>query len=271
MRDREIELISALVEGRLDDESEARALIASSVDLQAVYEAQKKAREALLAAGPVLMREDERAVLHRDVWTTLRTEATSPGTTSWYYRWVPITAGLVIVVVIGTAIIGGRADTVETAAIGASADSAATTMAASAGTTAASTERTTDEAMTGAFEADSPQAEDGAGEVDQLDTRLFADAARALRQEGTDLTLAPPSSTEMTIDLGMCLDEADLHDVDVIGTIDSASLSDISGISVPGDVSRAFIVAVPAGEDVETASFIFFVDSETCQLVYTGQ
>jgi hypothetical protein len=266
MRNHEIELISALVEGRLEDESEARSLIASSVDLQTEYEAQKKAHEALAAAGPTFMRDDERAALHRDVWTALTAE-TRPSRTPWYYRWVPITAGLFVVVILGAVIVGGQADTVETAAVGAAADSAETTVAAATGTTEAAAGTT--EAMAEA-EAASPLDESDGRAFDQLDAGLFADAARALRREGA-VALAPASSAETAIDLDECLDKADLHDVDVIGIIDSASLADMSGTSIPDDVSKAFIVAVPADDDLETASFIFFVDSETCELVYTGQ
>jgi hypothetical protein len=270
MRDHEIELISALVEGRLEDDSEARALIASSVELQTEYEAQKKAHEALAAAGPTFMRDDERAALHRDVWTALRAE-TRRSRTPWYYRWVPITAGLFVVVILGAVILGGQQESGEIEMTGAAADAAATTMAASTGTTVASVERATEEAMTGAPEATSPGAEGSGSDVDQLDTRLFADANRAFRREGADLALAPASSAETAIELDECLGKADVQDVDVIGIVDSASLADMSGISVPDDISKTFIVAVPAGDDVDTASFIFFVDSEACQLVYAGE
>jgi hypothetical protein len=269
MRDHEIELISALVEGRLDDESEARALIASSVELQAEYEAQKKAREALVAVGAALMQPDERAALHRDLWTALTSDA-RPSRAPWYYRWVPVTAGLLVVLVLGTLIVGGQGDTsVDTAAIGAAAESAETTTAAATATTEAASAETT-EAMSDEQAAAAP--DDGAGRVlDQLDTRLFADANRALRREGADLALAPASSAETAVDLDECLDEAGVHDVDVLGTIDSASLAELSGDPVPENATGTFIIAVLAGDDLKTASSIFFVDSGSCQLVYTGQ
>lgn len=270
MRDHEIELISALVEGRLDDESEALALIASSVELQAEYEAQKKAREALVAAGPALMQQEERAALHRDLWTAL-TSDTRPSRAPWYYRWVPVTAGLFVVLVLGILIVGGQGDTsVETAAIGAAAESAETTTAAATATTEAASAETT-EAMSDEQAAAAP--DDGAGRVlDQLDTRLFADTAKTLREGGTELALVSPPGALPTIDhLDECLDQAGVHDVDVIGTIDSASLAELSGDPVPENATGTFILAVPAGEDVETASSILFVDSETCQVAYVDE
>ena len=43
MRNKEVELIAALAEGSLEDETAARALVASSTKHQAEYEAQKTA------------------------------------------------------------------------------------------------------------------------------------------------------------------------------------------------------------------------------------
>lgn len=67
MREHEIDLIAALVEGRLEDETEARALITSSPEMRQEYQAQKLAYEALAGAGMVRMTESERSALHRDI------------------------------------------------------------------------------------------------------------------------------------------------------------------------------------------------------------
>jgi hypothetical protein len=267
MRDHEIELISALVEGRLEDESEARALIASSAELQAAYEAQKNAREALTAAGPALMRQDEKTALHRDLWTELRTE-TKRTRTPWYYRWVPITAGLFIVMIAVVVVGGGGGnETAETlGAIGAGLETAPTTTAAAT----ASTDASATEEMAADGGESAPE-QTTARDLNQLDTQLFAKAAATFREGGANAALTTPSSSERSIDLDECLGKADLADVDVIGTIDSAALSEVSGISVPDDISKTFVVAVPAGQEVGTASFIFFVDSESCQTVYVDE
>src|ERR687892_348665 len=99
MRDQDLELIAALVEGRLDDETEARALIASSAEAREEYEAQKRAYESLAAMGTAHLTETERATLHRDLWTELRGGDTPERTkTPWYVRWSPVAAGLFVVV-----------------------------------------------------------------------------------------------------------------------------------------------------------------------------
>jgi hypothetical protein len=97
MRDHELELIAALVEGRLEDEAEARALIASSPEHAEEYEAQKLAYETLQDVGVVSLSDVERAALHRDVWTALRTQPTVKARSPWWYRWTPVAAGLLVV------------------------------------------------------------------------------------------------------------------------------------------------------------------------------
>ncbi|HSM45432.1 MAG TPA: hypothetical protein VK969_10490, partial [Acidimicrobiia bacterium] len=80
MRDDQIELIAALVEGRLEDESEARALIDSAPEFREEYEGQKTAYEMLTRVGTASLSDGERSALHRDVWTSLRQGTnTSPG------------------------------------------------------------------------------------------------------------------------------------------------------------------------------------------------
>jgi len=72
MRKNEIELIAALAEGRLEDETAARALVDSSAAHRAEYEAHKTALEALIAIPSAQLSEHESAALHRDVWTELQ-------------------------------------------------------------------------------------------------------------------------------------------------------------------------------------------------------
>ena len=84
----EIELIAALAEGRLEDESEARALIASSEKYRVEYEAQKTALDALGEVATTRMTDVEKAALHRDVWTALSAEPVQGKKAApWYFRW----------------------------------------------------------------------------------------------------------------------------------------------------------------------------------------
>ncbi len=81
MRRHQVELIAALAEGRLEDESEARALIASSPRAKAAYEAQVHALESLKAlSGPLEMTESEKSAMQRDIWTVLTAEKSVPAT-----------------------------------------------------------------------------------------------------------------------------------------------------------------------------------------------
>jgi hypothetical protein len=261
MRDREIDLISALVEGTLEDETEARAMLAASPELQAEYEAQRLAYEALSSAGSATMRDDEKAALHRDVWTALRSEPAAPRVRApWYYRWVPVGVGVFVV--------GIAAVTVLTQTSGG--DGAATFDEAAAETTIA-TSAEAGEMSAGTAAEDAATDTTAAAMAMAPETEMFGAAARSLREDRVDGTTEVPSATESAIALDECLDQAGLQDVDVIQIIDSAFLSEISGITVPTeDESRSFLVAVPAQEDPETAP-IFFVDSDTCDIAYVDE
>jgi hypothetical protein len=95
MRERDLDLIVALVEGRLEDEEEARALIESSSKHRLEYEAQKTAYQALSSAGTASLSETERAGIRRDVWSDLRSRPTPVVPANpWYYRWVSVAAGV---------------------------------------------------------------------------------------------------------------------------------------------------------------------------------
>lgn len=78
MSRREIELVTALAEGVLEDESEARALIERSARLRSIYEEQKLAVEALQSLPQASLTESEKSDLRRDVWTALRAPETTP-------------------------------------------------------------------------------------------------------------------------------------------------------------------------------------------------
>ncbi|MEE8375042.1 MAG: hypothetical protein V3S26_01805, partial [Acidimicrobiia bacterium] len=99
MRKHEIELITALAEGTLDDETQARALIESSNKARVEYEAQKTTLAALADVQPAVMSDIEKATLHRDIWTALKAQPVAVKKTApWYYRWSYAAAGLFLVV-----------------------------------------------------------------------------------------------------------------------------------------------------------------------------
>jgi hypothetical protein len=256
MRDHELNLIAALVEGRLDDETEARALIDSSPQHRSEYEAQKLAYETLRDAGTASLSETESARLHRDLWTALRTEAAAkPTKTPWYYVWAPVAAGLFVIVGLVTVLnqIGGveadqlaadlpvttagDAETLDTVDSGAEGGGSATTSAAGApGSTGSGTDGSTDEARA-----------------------LYAAEAQQLRQGDLNAPLEAyeDSSTEADSDQA-CVEEAGLSDHRILATLTS-----------PDDGNRV-AVAHPEGETLADSPIVF-VDLSTCEIVYRDE
>jgi hypothetical protein len=266
MRDHDLELIAALVEGRLEDETEARALIVSSAEAREEYEAQKLAYESLRAMGTADLTEEERAVLHRDVWTELRTETAPKETkTPWYYRWAAVAAGLFVVIGL-VAVLSGQevADTFDEIAADLSGDgeegAAATTTAAGAtdmdsggddaGPESAPTETT--EAMR--------EGTTTAAANDASATFYEAEAARVREREFTG-RLQAFEEEEESGEVDACLVEAGFIDYRPVATL---TRPDPAG----SDGEEPLVVAAPV-QTVLAEAPLAFVDLETCQVIYT--
>jgi hypothetical protein len=108
MRKRDIELVTALAEGRLVDETAARALIDRSPRLREHYQTQRRVIEAMAQIPPVALTETERATLHRTVWGVLAGDAPSSATSAggWSLRWGY--AAVALLVVAGTVSVIGQ-------------------------------------------------------------------------------------------------------------------------------------------------------------------
>lgn len=211
MRDHERELIAALVEGRLDDESEARALVASSPELREEYEAQMLAYRALTGAGTASLTEIERSSLRRDVWTAWRQQGAAASTKgSWYVRVAAVAAGLFVVVGLAAVLStqGGADDDgfAEIAADTADRDLAGDDDAASDGA-----ETFEDAADTTVAAASEP-----AAEALSLDY-LAAEADRVRSGESSSRIQAFDADTDE--DLARCLETAGLEGYTVIAVI----------------------------------------------------
>lgn len=274
MRDRELELIAALVEGRLEDEAEARALVASGPEFRAEYEAQKTAYEALSGVGSAALTETERAGLRRDLWTELRSgeAAAAPRKTPWYYRWVPALAGMFVVVGL-VAVIGNQGG-----------DDSATEGVAqlSAETTAADSSDVTD-AGGGEFAGDVDSGEDEAmeegsdGGSEAPEDRSTSPAASTFYSAEADMVRSgaledetADSITEPAENLAPCLDAASLAGYQPLTILTSPIQSgDIDlGDSVPvPSAASPIIVAVPEGADISSA-VVAFVDRGSCEVVH---
>lgn len=235
MRDHERELIAALADGSLEDETEARALLESSAEARAEYELQLDALKVLSAAGAVMMTESERAVLHRDLWGRLRAEQAKPGT--GVYRWSLAAAALFVVVGLAAVLGGGllnQADSGEDSAVEATAADEADTSLAAAETA---------DALAG----------DGAAPMSPEAQEYFAEEAARLRQ-GEALYRAGHDPGEED-----CLATARLFDHEVIAIVGEGDAAPVPG---------SYLAAVARGEEIGADTPIHFVDNEVCEVVF---
>lgn len=272
MLDHELELLAALAEGRLEDETEARALIASSPDARAEYEAQKTAHDALSAMGPASLSDVERAELHRDTWTELRSRPTSRQATGrWYSRWTPVVAGLfvlvgVVAVLNQTDLSGSGADSSEEALVAAS-DVATVTTAAAA--IAEPFGRTADGEETTEAPLDEGTADIEAQASPSNATAAFysseAELIRAGDEADSPVPLSDYSAEEP--ELEACLDRASLVGYVVHGVYEVRATSEGNATEVP---EGPFIVSIPEGANLQSAP-ITFVDLDTCEVSYVDE
>ncbi|HEX5696293.1 MAG TPA: hypothetical protein VFZ15_07885 [Acidimicrobiia bacterium] len=98
MHKHDLDLIASFADGTIEDETDARDLVASCDECRAEYHSQLEILEILAAAPPVAMSELEKAALHRDLWTELRSQPSTPAARAPWYRWAYVAAGLFVVV-----------------------------------------------------------------------------------------------------------------------------------------------------------------------------
>lgn len=271
MRDDQIELIAALVEGRLGDESEARALIDSAPEFREEYEGQKIAYEMLSRVGTASLSDGERSALHRDVWTSLRQGTdTSPGRGSWYYRWVAVAAGMFVVVGLAAVLsqVGGGGDSGgETfAEIAADLDESATTTAAA-----------TDGALAGADRAEQ-SADDSVDTMSDATSTTIADAgSSAPADEDVAAYYAGEAERVRSGEFGDRLQAHEESDSDVAACVAEAGLEGhrpvailVAPAGIAGEDDARLAVAVPDDSELAGATVVF-VDTSTCEVVHTDE
>lgn len=275
MRDHELELIAAFVEGRLEDETEARALLASGPEFREEYEAQKTAYEALSSIGTAALTESERSALHRDVWTELRAPhaAVSAARTPWYYRWLSVAAGLFVVVgIIAVINQSGSSDSVQEAAAPMEADSATDATELASGDDAAEGE-VAEEATEGGVAEEAAdgadlQAQDLAGAVDTPAEEFYAAEAAKVRSGELSQPLVRSFESESADQMQACVDEAELTGYAVL-TLRATPLETeetVDTVPMPTE-TNPYIIAAPEGDDPASAP-LAFVDAVTCEVLY---
>lgn len=243
MRKNELELIAALAEGRLADESEARALIESSARLRKEFEAQRAAIEALRGMEPVSLTEVERAALRRDLWTELRASGSEIVPTRRRLAGWPAYVTALALIVGSLAVLGPQLSQTDIAAAptfdetsqALSADGAEEDMAPSEGATA--TAQASPERLLGR---------------DELAAyRTLAEAIRS--GETADFTgsdRAMYSSTEATT----CISDAGLEAHHFLGQFEVTEWSTV--------------VAASPVENPTDGTPISFIDPESCEVIF---
>jgi len=98
MHEHDLDLIAALADGSLADETEARALVDSCDFCHTEYLEQTDVLALIAAAPSARMTDLEKAALHRDLWTELRREPATAQSTPWWQRWSYVAAGLFVAV-----------------------------------------------------------------------------------------------------------------------------------------------------------------------------
>lgn len=280
MRDRDRELIAALVERRLEDETEARALVTSSPEHRAEYEAQKLAYTALREAGTEPMTETERAHLHRDVWSTFRTEVgAKPARTPWYYRLAPVAALLFVVVGLVAVLNQPRGDSgAETAGA-----PTQTTVAAEAATEDAADEADATATTTAAPGALQEEGQDGAGEGETAATTaaaseppvtLASDETASFYAAEADKVRESDFSTTRSAAPGE-EDAAESPEQSCVNVAaENADLGEyvfVTTVTLPTDGAEV-AVAVPENAELATAPVAFVnLEAQICELAYLDE
>jgi hypothetical protein len=244
MHEHDLDLIAALADGSLEDETEARALVASCEVCRAEYTAQTEVIAWLASAPPVTLTDVEKASLHRDLWTELRSEPVKQTGTPWWRTLSYVAAGLFVVV--------GLAGVLGNDAIDFGGETAATIAAADS---------------TGGDGAPAEEAPFlASGEIeDELqesapDTTLAATAEGGLAvpfaelAEETRAAQAERVQTQsLDADREECLARAGLHEHVVVDEI---------------ELDRAYLLVMP--EDPDAEPIVTFVVLPGCEIVYVG-
>ena len=279
MSDYDLELIAALAEGRLEDESEARALIATNDEARSEYEAQKLALDALSGMSPASMTETERASLRRGTWTELRAPvavSSQRSSSPWYSRWMPVAAGMFVLVgLVAVLSQGGLSGADQAAEVGQTEAGAQTTMAMSEETDGAADDAG-DDAGVGDGESGSEApadtlADSGDVEVSEPVTpaaaAYYSAEADAIRVE--EQSVSRSLGGVSTSELGACLEQAGLDGYEVR----KANPDPGEGTGAVEEVPEGavpYVAAIPSGEDLATTQVIF-VSLDTCEVIHVDE
>ena len=235
MHRHDLDLIAALAEGSLEDETAARAQVAVCRRCREELEAHTLALQALSELEPLALTPQESAGLRRDVWTTLRSSDVEPVRGApWYSKWAYAAAGLVV--------IAGLAALLSQAGL----EDAAEPMAVAE--EAHDFEPAAEEPPE--IVADAP--DEDAAQMPAAPDFFAAEAARLRQGDETDSPIPPDFTMAAEDDAAdRCLEEAGLVDHVVVDEV------------VDEDMTR-YLVAVPAPGEIERDTPVVFVHASDC-------
>jgi len=240
MHEHDLDLIAALADGSLSDETEARALVDSCDICHTEYLEQTEVVALTRAAPSARMTDLEKAALHRDLWTELRREPAGAPSMPWWQRWSYVAAGLFVAVGL-VGVLNLAQDT--------GGEASDTTIAADA---VRELEAPTDEGVP--FVAGEDSAEGGAEstattaaaeQTFDLPFAELADEARAQRDEGTMSTLDGDEDAEE------CLTRVGLDAHEVVDEI---------------ELDQTYLVVMPV--DAKADQVVTFVTIADCAIVH---
>lgn len=246
MRSHEIDLITALAEGSLPDESEARALIESSPEARAAYEDQLLAIESLAVLAGADLTGAESAELRRDIWTGLRSPSSSQRS-PWWSR-VAVAGGALVVAFGLFAVLTNQLSEREAASLEGGGEVSTLDDGATAPTDGAAGVTTTA----------------GATAEERADLQFFTMASEEIRDQSINgETFDPEEQGQKLDELSACVERAGLTDQRIIGEVDEPE-------AAAGDeATRSFIAVVPADMDLDEDTPVTFVDPVECVVVHT--
>ena len=244
MHRHDLDVIAALADGTLEDETGARALIAVCDECRSEYEFQQQALAALAETAPATMTETERAGLHRDLWTALRSQQAPRTSKAWWYRVSYAAASLLVVVGVASVISQTGAPEAAETFTALPADEEIDIAEESAAPSAAP-------ASTSAAAADSPTYA-AAGPQDGL---RFAAIAESVRSDGDALS-------DYSSERGMIADS--------VGTSECVDQSEFERQRIVAIIEN-YILTIPDGTELEPDTPITFVDIGTCKVVHVEE
>lgn len=251
MHDHPLDLIAALADGSLRDEAEARALVESCPECREEYRIQTEVIGWLAATPTAEMTDLEKAALHRDLWTELRSQPGKRPSTPWWQRLAYVAAGLFVTV--------GLVSVLNNGALNGGADSGADTTAG--GSLDAPTEETpfvaqgSDDGesapeMTTETTAAATGTTAAAGAGDEESFALpFAELAEEARANQADRALTEGTDR----DVEACLARVALDEHVVVDEI---------------ELDQIYLLVMP--EDSEAEPMVTFVALPRCEIVYVG-